>query len=135
MIKISITGKARSGKNTLAKLLVKELHAVWKNTNALGSYKFIAFADPIKEMARLAFPKIPRKWLYGSSEYRDEIIPGAFKNGCPLTVRQLLIDLGNDFGRQYQSDIWIYNFDNRFNSLVQKGYDIVIATDCRFRSE
>src|SRR5271170_6405611 len=101
MYKIAITGKANTGKNTVGKLLVKGLSdQTIDYVNLSGpvmgaSSKFIAFADPIKKMARLAFPIIPRKWLYGPSKFRSEVIPGAFKNGVPLTVRQLLIDLGN----------------------------------------
>ena len=86
-------------------------------------------------MLRIAYPEIPRKWLYGSSKYRSEKIPGAFKNGIPLTVRQCLIDIGNDFGRAYKSDIWLDNFDNRLNKHIRGESKIIIVTDCRFRNE
>lgn len=140
MYKIAITGKANTGKNTLGKLLYEDLYATrfdytkGKSEHFYG-IKFMAFADPIKEMIRIAYPEIPRKWLYGSSKFRNEIIPGAFKNGIPLTVRQLLIDLGNDFGRARKSDIWLSNFDQRFNKHTKKGISIVVVTDCRFRNE
>lgn len=139
MIKIAITGKANSGKNTVGKLLNKGIYL--KEQGVEGSYsgwhcKCIAFADPIKEMIRTAYPEIPRKWLYGPSKFRAKEIPGAFKNGKPLTVRQLLIDLGNDFGRANKPDIWLRNFDRRFEKLIKKGnVPIVIVTDCRFRNE
>jgi hypothetical protein len=132
MYKIAITGKANTGKNTVGKFLLKEL---WGGPSWIGKYKFIAFADPIKQMAGLAFPQIPRKWLYGSSKYRNQIIPGSFKDGAPLTVRQLLIDLGNDFGRKYRSTIWVDNFDYNLEKLYKKDPKIVIVTDCRFRNE
>jgi len=130
MYKIAITGKANAGKNTAGKLLVKGLR---ENKITYGRGHFIAFADPIKEMARLAFPEVPRKWFYGPSKYRSEIIPGAFKDGIPLTVRQLLMDLGNDFGRKYQPERWVKTFDHRLNKL--KKYDIIVVTDVRFRNE
>ena len=66
MIKIAISGKANSGKNTLAKLIKQEL-----KQQSINSCKFLAFADPIKKMSLIAFPDIPKKWLYGSSNYRD----------------------------------------------------------------
>jgi hypothetical protein len=132
MYKIAITGKANSGKNTVSKLLTASLLAKSKyRTDA----HYIAFADPIKKMIRLSFPQVPRKWLYGSSKYRTEIIPGAFKDGKPLTVRQLLIDLGNDFGRKYKSDLWICNFDHSLAKLEKKNPAAIIVTDCRFRNE
>jgi len=139
MYKIAITGKANSGKNTLGKLIVDHLHEriiLEKGTyNTASRSKYIAFADPLKKMARLAFPSVPRKWLYGSSKYRAEIIPGAFKDAEPLSVRQLLIDLGNDFGRKYQSDLWIRNLEHRVNKLSKGSTEVVVVTDCRFRNE
>jgi hypothetical protein len=138
MYRIAITGKANTGKNTVGKLLTKGLYdrsnvEGWNWPS--GKVQFIAFADPLKKMARLAFPEIPRKWLYGSSKYRSQVIPGAFKEGVPLTVRQLLIDLGNDFGRKYKSSIWIDNFDHGLEKLYKKNPKIAVVTDCRFRNE
>jgi hypothetical protein len=139
MYKIAITGKANTGKNTLGKLIVDHLRERLFNEKHIGSVyndaKYIAFADPLKKMAREAFPHIPRKWLYGSSKYRQEVIPGAFKNGVPLTVRQLLIDLGNDFGRKYQPDLWIRNLEHRVKKLSKGKTKTVVVTDCRFRNE
>lgn len=132
MYKIAITGKANSGKNTVGKLLIKSL---FKNTEDSKNHHFIAFADPLKKMTSITFPEIPRKWLYGPSKYRAQVIPGAFKNGEPLTVRQVLIDLGNDFGRKYKSDIWIKNFDHTFNKLAKKQASAIVVTDVRFRNE
>lgn len=138
MYKIAITGKANTGKNTVGKILNKEIYL--KDQGTPGAYsgwhcKCIAFADPIKEMIRIAYPEIPRKWLYGSSKFRANVVPGVFKKDVPVTVRQLLIDIGNDFGRAYKPDIWLRNFDKRFDKLVKSNLPIVIVTDCRFRNE
>ena len=138
MIKIGISGKANSGKNTLAKLLIKEIKKQFSNTrymkNKVLSYQFLAFADPIKDMAQIAFPTIPKKWLYGPSELRNMIVPDAIKNKHTVSVRQVLMDLGNDFGRAYNPNIWIDNFDYRLK-IANKKRDVIIATDCRFRLE
>lgn len=141
MYKIAITGKANTGKNTLGELVIDELHQrILEDRNLPSSdfrkkTKYIAFADPLKKMARISFPHIPRKWLYGSSKYRAEVIPGAFKDGVPLTVRQLLIDLGNDFGRKYQPDLWIRNLEHRIKRFSKGVTQAVVVTDCRFRNE
>ena len=126
---IAITGKQNTGKNTAAKLLAKGLD--------VPKIKFMAFADPIKKIAEQTFPKLPKKWLYGPSKFRNQIIPGASKNGIPLTVRQFLQDVGNDFGRKYNDNIWVDNFENRLIQLQQSTNppDAIILTDCRFRSE
>jgi hypothetical protein len=134
MYKIAITGKANTGKDTVSKLLVNGIDCV-DNSFIRREPQFIAFADPIKKMAHLLFPEIPRKWLYGSSKYRSEVILGAFKDGVPLTVRQLLIDLGSELGRKYKPDIWLRNFDRAYNRALKKKAEIIVVTDCRFRNE
>jgi|SRR5208283_3652855 len=128
MYKIAICGKANSGKNTLSKMLVKQLR---KEKGKYISAYYLAFADPIKRMAMCMFPNVPRKYFFGSSQYRKTIIPGAFKNGQPLTVRQVLLDLGTEVGRSYKDDIWLDNFDIAFKSY--KG--ITVVTDVRFKNE
>lgn len=131
MYKIAICGKANSGKNTLGKMLVRQLRKEIKKGNYLSA-TYMAFADPIKQMIREMFPGLPEKFLTGSSKYRSEIIPGAFKDGKPLSVRQLLIDLGTEIGRSYKETIWLDNFDFHFESLRRR---IVVVTDVRFRNE
>lgn len=128
MYKIAISGKANSGKNTLSNLISSKLF------NTFGKAELLAFADPIKKMIEIAYPDLPKEYLYGSSDLRSKIIPGAFKHGVPLSVRQLLIDLGNDFGRLYKKDIWISNFDFHFNKLVSQNTNVIV-TDLRFRNE
>lgn len=132
MYRIAIMGRANTGKNTLSKMLVKQI----RDTTDVGAYArahYIAFADPIKEMIGTMFPKTPKKYLYGSSKYRNEIIPGAFKEGIPLTVRQLLMDLGTEVGRKYMPNIWLDNFDHRFEQV--RYCSIIVVTDVRFRNE
>lgn len=129
MIKIAICGKANSGKNTVSKLITKEI----RYRQGWRSVAYIAFADPIKEMVNIMFPGIPRKHLYSSSKYRSEPIPGAFKDGQPLTVRQALMDLGTGVGRKYKESVWLDAFDARFKA---KSYaNIIIVPDLRFQNE
>ncbi len=143
MFKVSISGKANTGKNTLSGILVDELTRVGdeeqSNINSAfqswcGDEEIIAFADPIKEMIKQMFPKVPRKHLFGASKYRALAIPGAFKEGKPLTVRQCLIDLGTA-GRVYNDMCWINAFDARLEKAKNNGANIVIVTDTRFRNE
>ena len=135
MYKIEISGKANTGKNTLSNMIVKMLRGKKHKYASLSelSVKYMAFADPIKEMIMTMYPTIPRKFLYGASKYRNEVIPGAFKNGNPLTIRQLLLDLGTEVGRGYKETVWLDNFDHRFEQ--NKRHRIIIVTDVRFRNE
>jgi hypothetical protein len=130
MYKIAITGKANTGKNTLSRMLIRQLR---ERHGRYMSAKQLAFADPIKEMIRQMFPTLPKKYLYGSSKFRNEFIPGAFKNGQPLTIRQLLIDLGTEVGRNYMPTVWLDNFDYRFDQWEYR--KIIVVTDVRFRNE
>ena len=127
MYRIGIMGKANSGKNTLARVLVKSLRG-----KGYLSADYIAFANPIKEMIRAMYPKIPKKFLYGPSILRNEVIPNAFKNNNPLTIRQLLIDLGTA-GREYDPNTWLDNFDHAYKQSAHRS--IVVVTDVRFRNE
>jgi hypothetical protein len=139
MYKIAISGRANTGKNTLSKMIVKELRTraradARKNGHVpiTLSVKYLAFADPIKEMVKIMFPDTPNTFLYGASEFRKQVISGAFKEGKPLTIRQLLQDLGTGVGRAYDDQIWLKNFDHRVSHAKS---DIVIVTDVRFRNE
>jgi hypothetical protein len=138
MFKLSITGKANSGKNTLSKLLINEIFQQKFLAKSKGDlYKgseLIAFADPIKEMAQLMFPNLNKEYLYGPSHLRNGIVPQAFKDGSPLTIRNLLQDIGTGLGRSYKDDIWLDVFNHRF-SQVENLKSVVIIPDVRFRNE
>lgn len=127
MVKVSITGIANSGKTTLAKMIVNQIRKQNKNRYYMSA-AYLAFADPIKEMAQTMFPELPSKFLYGPSEFRNAVIPGAYKNKKVITVRQLLIDIGIELGRGYNENIWLDNFDCRFNKTKAK---IIVVPDVR----
>jgi hypothetical protein len=130
MYLIAITGKANTGKNTLSKLLDEEMRSrfsEWKGT------KFIAFADPIKQIVKIMFPNLPNKYLFGSSQFRSKEVPEAFKNGIPLTVRTLLTDIGTS-AREYNSNIWIQVFAKTLSKCFNKK-SLVVVTDVRFKNE
>lgn len=144
MYKIAICGRANTGKNTLSRLLEQEIywlnnaehHAKYGKDMSFSS-KSMAFADPIKEIVMTMFPHANKECLYGPSHMRSEPIPGAFKNGKPLSYRQALIDIGTEVGRSYNDKIWLENFDYHYEQLlIQKNRtNLVIVTDVRFRNE
>jgi hypothetical protein len=145
MYKIAITGRANTGKNTLANLLYQEAYErdsaefMAKHAINLQAYqgKFMAFADPIKEIVMVMFPRANKECLYGPSHLRTEPIPGAFKGDKPLTYRQALIDIGTEVGRAYNDKVWLENFDHRYDQVLLKKTppNILVVTDVRFRNE
>jgi hypothetical protein len=121
--KIALSGRARTGKDTVAQFFSRHY----------GFGDTLAFADPIKEAAKNQYPAIEDKWLYGSSNLRETIIPGAFKDGMALTVRKLLLDIGTQ-GREKDPDIWV----KKLVAKVEANYhqdEKFIVSDVRFRNE
>lgn len=128
---IAINGKAGAGKNTVADLIKDHLYS----TLSLES-KVFAFADPIKNIVLEMFPKTDPGDLWGASERRSKVIPGAFdEDGNLLTYRKLLLDLGKK-GRNYNKDIWINaTLENISTYLSSTNNSIAIITDLRFTNE
>lgn len=126
--KFAISGKANSGKNTLTKMILQALMDDNGDLNATT----IAFADPIKEIVLKMYPHLNKDWLYGSSNLRSSIIKGEFKGGVPLTVRQVLLDIGK-LGRSYNKNMWVNAFKERYDKIKDKS--IVFVPDVRFVNE
>lgn len=142
-IKIAICGKKNTGKNTLSKLIYKELESrvidvkmrgfIFPKDSAFITH-IMAFADPIKEMILSMFPQAKRECLFGSSDLREEVIPNAVNfEGEPLTHRQALIDLGT-MARRYNRNVWVDNFDNRVKRIENEA-NLIICSDLRFVEE
>lgn len=133
MYKIALLGKAGTGKDTTAKLI--DEHLDWNTVDPYAKTKFMAFADPIKEIAKIMYPDLKKKWLYGPSKFRAELIDGALdEDRLPLTVRKALLEIGTK-GRESCPNIWMNVFLTRFAKQVKKKRGVVIVTDARFRNE
>jgi hypothetical protein len=139
MYKFAIVGKANSGKNTLANLIFERIkwHEIQSGnlSHVDNRLKCVAFADPIKEMIQIMFPDLNKDYLYGSSALRSSIIPNAFKDGDPLTIRQLLIDIGTGLGRSYNEDVWVDNLLYKLNKAEQENALAFAVPDARFVNE
>lgn len=124
-VKIAISGKAGSGKDTAASFILN--HETMKSFNLTKK----AFADPLKEIAGIMYPDIPKEWIYGPSQLRASVIEDSFKENEKLTVRQLLIDIGTN-GRNYNENIWIESALADVRKSKEKSF---IFSDVRFRNE
>lgn len=133
MIKIAISGKAGTGKSTFTDLLIKKYIEICKNQN----YKSVAFADPLKEIAKTMAPDITDNCLYGPSEFRNTIIKSLSAHK-EITVRELLNKIGTDFGRSLNPNIWIDVFNEnflRFQKQYEKEQSLLIVSDVRYENE
>lgn len=139
MYKFAVVGKANSGKNTLTEIIFNYIKWDELKSGNLSHLderiKCVAFADPIKKIIEIMFPTLNKDCLYGSSELRSSIIPGAFKNGEPLTVRQLLIDIGTGVGRSYNENIWIDNLLYQLQQEIKNNVLAFAVSDVRFVNE
>lgn len=132
MIKIGISGQARTGKNTLAEMIVKSLNPY--SIFDPSFYKIVAVADPIKNIVMQMVPNADPKCLWGESELRSNELPGNFKDSDknPLTYRKLLMDIGK-MGRAYNDDVWL----NALVRFAEKNKELkaFIISDIRFVNE
>lgn len=118
-IKIAISGKARSGKNTLAEQILDLLNQ---------DCKVFAFADPIKEIAMMMFPDSNPEHLWGPSEFRSLLIPET-----ESTYRELLLELGA-LGRRYRENTWICATLALVSKYLETNNNALIS-DARFKNE
>jgi hypothetical protein len=146
-MRIGISGKANSGKNTLA----NEIAAVfdWERED----YEVLSFADPIKEMGEIMFP-----WVRGSSpvnrrsiggwygasylrntevprydgiEKQDRLLLAIGDDGNFITYRDVLVALGTQ-GRKWDDNHWVWVYSHRMKQHTDKH---IITPDIRFRNE
>lgn len=151
---IAISGKARSGKNTVGDIL--RLSSSWNNSsyfklrypnekefilNALklnsevaytaSIYKTVAFADILKAAITFVFNIEDIKML---SDEMFKTSPNSLEvkgeDGHILTYRELLQRFGTEVGRSIDPDLWI---KSTFNYMEPEGNYII--TDVRFKNE
>jgi deoxyadenosine/deoxycytidine kinase len=138
---IALSGKAGSGKDTVANELVK----------SKGFIK-VAFADPIKRMAMEMFD-FSREQLWGESNKRDKL-----DTRYGFSPRYVLQKMATDFGRNLFEDVWVNTTKHvidKLNNTIStyspySGVNVIytpqeceklnsekniIITDCRFVNE
>ncbi len=114
MILIGLTGKARSGKDTVGQMLV-----------GYGLDR-VAFADPIKRMLIEGLGLGPE---HVDSPLKEQPIPWLGKS-----PRQLMQTLGTEWGRAQHPEIWTLIAGREITASRLAGRGVVI-TDVRFENE
>ena len=115
---VGISGKKKSGKSSIASLVVQSLNERGLKTGQR------AFAGPLKELVIKLF-NAPRECVYGSDEQKSQMSPFG------KTWRQILQDVGEGM-RQIDPDVWI---KAAFNPTDLYGFDVVIFDDTRHPNE
>lgn len=113
---IGITGKAGSGKDTVAAYLKDHYN-----------FESVAFAEPIRDCVRALFGLEDKCFQHPDKEV---VLPGYGKS-----PRQIMQTLGTDWGRVcVNQDLWLILAGKEIKKLHSQGYNVVI-TDVRFENE
>ncbi|AXQ68312.1 putative deoxynucleotide monophosphate kinase [Caulobacter phage CcrBL10] len=109
---VAITGKRGHGKSTAAARLEQ------------AGYKHINFADPLREIARVAYGVTMEEML-------DPILKEKVLDRYPFkSPRDILQKIGTEMFRSYAEDTWIEAFKRSAGD-----YKLVVCSDCRFLNE
>lgn len=146
---IGMTGRAGSGKNTVASML---------RDATQDRFKEIAFAEPLKEFCKVVFdwtdshvyghlkdtqdfryyrPHAELRWY----EYPWDFVRFLFgkkpwepRGPVYLTPRYAMQRLGTEWGRDCFPEIWVVLCQRRWRDLAAQGTSIIV-TDVRFPNE
>lgn len=115
---IGITGRAGSGKDTVARHLTTYFKA---------HFRSVAFADPIRSGLKAVFG-----WDDSYFDYpkKEEVIEMLGKS-----PRQIMQTFGTEWGRdRVNTDLWLKLAGIRMENLVGAGFNVLV-TDVRFQNE
>src|SRR4051812_4381489 len=115
---IGINGKARSGKDTIAKYIV-------------GHYEGVVqyqLAAPLKNALSAMFGIPMETWEDGN--WKDKVI-----DSIGVTPRRLMQTLGTEWRELIHRDLWLILAEQRLSMAKQFGIHTVVITDVRFPHE
>ena len=132
-IVVAFSGFKRSGKDTVADLLLKKAEVVKEN---LGIEKILktSFAEPFKEMARLVLD-------VDEKDIEDKEAPIKYTKrwfGKDVSWREILIRMGEGMKEVICPNVWALALENRiYNGLhsCTNGNFLAIIPDVRFAQE
>lgn len=123
---IGLTGKKRSGKDTVAEYLVKN-----------HGFIRIGFADALKNACKEIF-NLSDNQLYGTEEEKER--PDEY---WKHSAREILQKVGTELFRNelpkhlsnISNDIWIRVVDKKIKDLLAAGHNKIVISDVRFENE
>lgn len=126
---IYLTGYARSGKDTLARVL-QNYAGFYRDYHAKPIYEMLAtmFATSSDSDMRTVLPR-----LIEAKENGHDWFIG---DGTPINLRHALQTLGTEWGRRYIHDsVWAMLLFDRLLTEAANGQERFVITDCRFINE
>lgn len=131
---IGISGKARAGKDTLAKFIGEEFKRKYNR-----KFYEAAFAFELKNMCKFQFGLSDDQLWGDKKEIEDGRFMRATLGGDPeysifWTPREIMQELGT-FYRKIQTDFWIKGLKKFLQNELLKGHKDFVITDVRYRNE
>jgi|SRR5579872_5425097 len=121
---IGITGRKRSGKDTIGEYLVKKC-----------GFKRIAFADALKEACKIIFG-FDNEQVYGDlKENVDDYWGHSPREILQIVGSELFRDRLPELCHNIHNDIWIKSVERQIRNLYNQGYNKFVITDARFDNE
>lgn len=130
---IGICGKARSGKDTLARFLADELEGMGVTV------AIMSMAETMKDMLKPLLETVCPPW-YDKYEWFGKCLNGEFKEqGIPelggLSPRMLMQTLGTEWGREsLHEDLWLRVLQAKIDRDFVD-FDYIIIPDVRYNNE
>lgn len=112
---IGLVGKARCGKSSVGRVLVREF-----------GYLVYPMAGAIRKAILSGLPFVKAEFLH---DKKEEVIPE-----LGVTGRKLLQTMGHDWGRSHNPDIWIEALDYELE-LMKVDHRKVVIDDVRYDNE
>lgn len=110
---IGITGRARSGKDSLASVFVRH------------GYRQLAFANSLK--ATCALIAREERWLWFNDETKEQLC-----KSLGMTRREVLQKMGSAVRDNIGPNVWV---DRLLNTWVKRGKEPAVISDCRYPNE
>lgn len=132
---IGIAGKARSGKNQLAKFLIEEFEKKYNR-----KFYEASFANELKHMCKFQFGLIDDQLWGGKKESADKRFPRSkwkHLDGGTMThwtPREIMQEVGA-FYRKIDYDFWVKRLKEFVYNESLKGNEDFIITDVRYINE
>lgn len=122
---ISVSGKARSGKDTFSEMLAEELSKFEQKP-----YVLMAYATELKNRVQKDFD-LSWEQLWGTEKEVEDNRYQKEDGASFWTGREILQAYGQ-FYRTIKQDFWV---EHLFNVIKEKNYNNVIITDARHKNE
>ncbi len=131
---IGLTGKAGSGKDTVARIITEELESQGKTVTKLS------FAAPLKDCAVLLWgwdrERLESDFDYKEGNTLDDGSPDPACEALGMTRREFMQQFGTEAMRNnIHRDVWVIALKMSVARGDFDGYDYGMLTDCRFMNE